>query len=269
MALPFVDAHLHVVDPRFPLVANQGYLPPPYPVPAYLEEIGAVLAPAGLSLAGGAVVAGSFQGHGQDHLLDALQRLGPGFAGVAQLPPDTPDGEVARLARLGVRALRANLVRGAGTGSGARDGDLAGVLALAARARALAGWHLELYVRSADLPALLPLLRRHLPDPRALVVDHLGLTRRGFDVLLGLAGDGARVKATGFSRGDLDVPAALRAVHDRNPGALLAGSDLPSTRAARRFDAADLDLVLDAFTGADLRRVLHGNAVAAYRLDGA
>ena len=29
--LAVFDAHLHVIDPRFPLVANQGYVPTPSP----------------------------------------------------------------------------------------------------------------------------------------------------------------------------------------------------------------------------------------------
>ena len=29
---PVFDAHLHIVDPRFPLVENNGYLPDPFTV---------------------------------------------------------------------------------------------------------------------------------------------------------------------------------------------------------------------------------------------
>jgi len=29
------DAHLHIIDPRFPLVANQGFLPDPFAVADY------------------------------------------------------------------------------------------------------------------------------------------------------------------------------------------------------------------------------------------
>lgn len=268
MTQPFVDAHLHVVDPRFPVHANQGFTPGAYPAGQYLAEAGPLLAGAGMRLTGAVVVAGSFQGTGQDHLTTAVADLaavlGAGrVAAVAQLPPDTGDGEILTLDGLGVRALRANLVRreAADTASG----GLPGLLALAGRARALAGWHLELYVRAQELPPLL----RDLPaglDPRALVVDHLGLTAAGLDALIGLAGEGARVKATGFSRTDLDVPAALRAVHRRSPGALVAGTDLPGTRAPRRFGPADLAVLTSTFDGCDLRRVLSRNAEALYRL---
>jgi fluoroacetyl-CoA thioesterase len=73
------DAHLHIVDPRFPLVANHGYVPDPFTVDDYRER-----------LAGGAVVSGSFQAFDQDYLLDALRRLGPSF----QVPP-ARDGNAA------------------------------------------------------------------------------------------------------------------------------------------------------------------------------
>lgn len=32
------DAHLHVIDPRFPLVPNGGYLPEPFTAEDYLER---------------------------------------------------------------------------------------------------------------------------------------------------------------------------------------------------------------------------------------
>ena len=49
------DSHFHVIDHRFPLVANQGYTPPPFP----LADYRAAASPLGVE--GGAVVSGSFQ----------------------------------------------------------------------------------------------------------------------------------------------------------------------------------------------------------------
>ena len=43
------------------------------------------------------------------------------------------------------------------------------------------------------------------------------------------------------------------------------GSDMPSTRAPRPFEAADIDLIGEALGDAGLRRALHDNAVALYR----
>ena len=53
---PLFDAHLHVIDPRFPLIGNDGYLPPPFTVEDYRVRTSA------LGVTGGAVVSGSFQG---------------------------------------------------------------------------------------------------------------------------------------------------------------------------------------------------------------
>ncbi|MDP9496930.1 MAG: amidohydrolase family protein [Actinomycetota bacterium] len=244
---PLFDAHLHVVDPRFPL-AGQGYRPPDFPVEAYRRRTAA------LRVVGGAVVAGSFQSFDQTYLLDALQRLGPGFAGVTQLPATVPDEEVLALDAAGVRAVRFTLVRGGSAG-------VENLAALSRRVHELAGWHTELYVDARDLPDLASALAG-LP----VCVDHLGLSRAGLPALLALVERGARVKATGFSRGDLDVPAALRQIARTDPGALVVGTDLPSTRAPRPFADSDLDLVLDTL-GAELGAAAFlDNALALYRM---
>lgn len=247
MSVPIFDAHLHIIDPRFPLVTNQGYRPPPFTVAEYRARVRR------WRVVGGAVVSGSFQGYDQTYLRDALARLGPGFVGVTQLPPTAPDEEILALDAAGVRAVRGNLRRGG-------VADLDALIGLGRRVAALAGWHVELYVDARELPELAPRLGA-LPQ---LVIDHLGLSRDGLAAVLALVGRGARVKASGFGRADLDVPAALRAIADADPGALLFGSDLPSTRAPRPFRDSDVDLVLDTLGGELGRRVLHDNAAAFY-----
>ena len=238
--MPIFDAHFHVIDPRFPLVPNQGFLPEPFTVDDYRARV------AGLGVTGGAVVSGSFQAYDQTYLVDALARLGENFFGVANVPPDIADDEVLALAAAGVRAFRVNLFRG---------GDL-DAIALAPRLAELAGWHLEVYLDGRDLPELAPRLRT---APR-IVIDHLGTSREGLPALLELVQDGAYVKASGFGRIDHDVPAALRAIADVNPGALIFGSDLPSTRAPRPFSDDDIELVR-AYAG---ERALYDNAAALY-----
>jgi len=246
--LPLVDAHLHVVDPRFPLVPNEGYVPAPFTVADYRRRT------AGLRVVGGAVVSGSFQGTDQTYLLDALERLGPGFVGVTQVAPDVPDDELRRLAAHRVRAVRVNLRRGGPVGPADLD-------RLARRAHDVAGMHTELYVDARDLAGLAPVVGA-LP---AVVVDHLGLHRDGLPHLLALVARGVKVKATGLGRVELDVRAAVRAVLAVDPTALVAGTDLPSTRAPRPFEDADLDLLVEE-AGEHARAVLHDNAVALYRL---
>src|SRR5919206_5246603 len=81
------DSHLHIIDPRFPLIPNQGYLPDPFTVRDYVERTST------LDLAGGAVVSGSFQGFDQSYLIHALERLGPRFVGVTHVPAAGGGGE--------------------------------------------------------------------------------------------------------------------------------------------------------------------------------
>ncbi|MFJ9587788.1 hypothetical protein [Streptomyces acidicola] len=47
---PVFDAHPHIIDPRFPLIPNDGYLPPAFTVDQYREQVG------GLGVRGGAEV---------------------------------------------------------------------------------------------------------------------------------------------------------------------------------------------------------------------
>lgn len=244
------DSHLHIVDPGFPLIPSQGYVPEPFTVADYLRAVD------GLGVRGGAVVSGSFQGFDQTYLLDALERLGPGFVGVTQLPAGTTAETIAGLHAAGVRAVRFNLVRGGSAGP-------ADVETLGRLAYDTAGWSSEFYVRSADLADLAPVIGRL---PRASV-DHLGLSTDGLDDLLRLVAAGVRVKATGFGRwtgGPARVVDVLRRIHEVDPASLLFGTDLPGTRAPRPFEPHDVDLLAEA-VGTDLDRVLAGNAVQWYR----
>ncbi|MFC3962421.1 amidohydrolase family protein [Nocardia jiangsuensis] len=242
------DAHLHIVDPRFPLTENDGYLPPEFTAARYRERV------AGLGIAGGAVVSGSFQGFDQGYLRTALDELGPGFVGVTQVPAEVTDAEIAELDAAGVRAVRFNVRRG---GSAA----LTELDRLARRAHEVAGWHAELYIDARDLAELSGTIAA-LP---AVSIDHLGLHADGVPELLRLVERGVKVKATGFGRVELDPAVAMRAVLEVDPSALLAGTDLPSTRARRPFADADLDLVAEV-AGAHAAAVLWDNAAAFYRL---
>jgi len=246
--IPVFDSHFHIIDRRFPLVPNQGYLPGDFTCADYLQRT------AHLALAGGAVVSGSFQALDQSYLIDALATLGPAFVGVTQLPASVSDAEVLKLDQLGVRAIRFNLKRGGSE-------KVEHLERLAHRVFELARWHVELYIDSRDLPELKDILLR-LP---AVSVDHLGLSKAGFATLLALAEKGVRVKATGFGRVDFDLKSALRELAAVNPEALMFGTDLPSTRAPRPYLDEDLTLVLDALGEELARRALCENARAFYR----
>jgi len=246
--IPVFDSHFHIIDRRFPLVPNQGYLPEDFTCADYLQRTG------NLALSGGAIVSGSFQALDQAYLVDALSTLGPRFVGVTQLPATVTDDEVLRLDALGVRAVRFNIKRGGSEGVEHLD-------EMARRVYQLARWHVELYVDSSELPGL----KATLAGLPAVSIDHLGLSKAGFSTLLALVERGVRVKATGFGRVDFDVKGALKEICGANPDALMFGTDLPSTRAPRPYGDEDLLLVLDTLGEGLARKVLHDNAAAFYR----
>lgn len=246
---PLFDSHFHIIDHRFPLTPNNGYLPGDLTCSDYLSQISTY------DLRGGAIVSGSFQAFDQSYLLDALRTLGPGFIGVAQLPTTTTDDEILELDRAGVRAVRFNLKRG-----GSEDARHLDTMAL--RVHELAGWHVELYADSRELGGLYETLSS-LP---AVSIDHLGLSKEGFGTLLKLTERGVRVKATGFGRVDFDVPTALKQLYAANPHALMFGTDLPSTRAPRPYADEDFLLVVDTLGDEAAQAVFFDNAATFYRV---
>ena len=248
MSRKLFDSHCHIIDHRFPIVANHGYKPPDFPLEAYLAETRP------LGVVAGAVVSGSFQADDQTWLMDVLPKLGAGWAGVTQLANDCPDAEISRLDGIGVRAVRFNLFRG-------RLDSVDDIVAMATRVHAVAGWHAEIY---ADAAALRPHVERLSKLPQ-LSIDHLGMTEAGLPVLLDLVASGCKVKATGFGRVKLDLPATLEAIAKKSPDALLFGTDIPSTRAERPFQPADIDLVEKVLGLVLAQRAFWDNPVALYR----
>ena len=240
------DSHCHIIDHRFPIVPNQGYTPPNFPLEDYLAQAKP------LGVVAGAVVSGSFQANDQTYLMDLLPKLGPAWVGVTQIPNDYPDAEIAKL---GVRAVRFNVFRG-------RIDSVDDIVALATRCHSVAGWHSEIY---ADAAALKPHVDRLAKLPK-FSIDHLGMNGEGLPVLLDLVAAGWKVKATGFGRVKMDVPKVLEAVAKKSPDALVFGTDIPSTRAARPFEAADIDLI-ERVLGRELaQKVFWDNSLALYRV---
>lgn len=245
------DSHMHIIDPQFPLVANNGYLPKPFTCEDYVKRTER------FNVVGGAVVSGSFQAFDQSYLIAALNTLGTGFVGVTQLPHDVSDAEIIRLSDAGVRALRFNLYRGGSE-------ELNYLSTMAHRVNELVGWHVELYVDSNQLDELSDQLLQ-LP---AVSIDHLGLKKEGFSHLLKLVEKDVKVKATGFGRIDFDAAAAMKDLYHANPDALMFGTDLPSTRAKVPFQDSDLNTVIDTLGPEAARKVLSSNAVAFYKVKG-
>ena len=217
-SFPLFDSHFHIIDPRFPLVPNQGFLPEAFTCADYLQRMQAY------DLQGGAIVSGSFQAFDQSYLLHALKTLGSGFVGVTQVPAASSDAELAALNAAGVRAVRFNLKRGGSE-------ELGQLESMAQRVYEMFRWHVELYVDAQNLAAIKPTLLR-LP---AVSIDHLGLSRAGLADIYALLEHGIKLKACGFGRVDFEVKKILPKLYAINPEALMFGTDLPSTRAPRAY----------------------------------
>ena len=138
---PVFDSHFHIIDGKYPLVSNNGYMPEEFSCNEYLSRMEPY------NLCGGAIVSGSFQAFDQGYLIEALKKLGGAFVGVTQLPLTVTDNEIISLNKIGVRAVRFNLKRGGSE-------EVAHLSSMAARIYEIAGWHIELYIDSNDLQEL-------------------------------------------------------------------------------------------------------------------
>ena len=151
------DCHIHIYEDRFPVVPQAVFKPPHAPLADYL----AVRKALGLSR----VVVVQPNGYGYDNTctLEAMAALGNTARGVAIVPPDTPDAELERLTRAGVRGIRYFLLPGGILGWDSLE-------TMAARVRSF-GWHVQLQLDGRELPRYEEALAR-LPVPR--VIDHNG-----------------------------------------------------------------------------------------------
>ncbi|MFF2879526.1 amidohydrolase family protein [Gottfriedia sp. NPDC057991] len=240
------DAHFHIINFNFPIIENQGYLPPNYVVKDYQNET------TDLNVLGG-IVSGSFQGFHQEYLLNALKQMGTTFCGVTQLPFTVTNEEIINLNEKGVKALRFNIKRGGSE-------DLSKLDYFARRVYDLVGWHSELYIDAKELPEITSIIEK-LP---AISIDHLGLSEEGLPHLLKLIDKGIHVKATGFGRVELNVEKTLRSIYETNPDALMFGTDLPSTRAKRPFEYTDIELIQQLFDEQATDKILYTNALKWY-----
>ena len=241
------DCHFHIIEKEFPLQANNGYIPDEFTIENYYERL------RDYSIQGGAVVSGSFQGFDQTYLTSTLERMGPGFVGVTQLPATATDEEILDLDRHGVKAVRFNLNRGGSAGSE----DL---VPLANRVYDLAGWHVELYLGADSLISL----KDKIPGLPKVAIDHLGISDTNLEILLSLLRDGLAIKATGFGRLDLNVSDTLRKIHEVSSNVLMFGTDLPSTRAPRVYSDEDFYRVIEVLGEHEAEKVFSKNALNFY-----
>ncbi|SMC79314.1 amidohydrolase family protein [Polynucleobacter kasalickyi] len=242
------DAHCHIIDKRYPIVPNQGYVPPSFTLEEYRQQT------IPLGITSGAIVSGSFHGYDQTYLRATLPQLGPRWVGITQVPPDVPDEEIVNLSSIGVRGLRFNVFRG-------RIDTIDDIVSLANRAHAVGKWHAEIY---ADSVALKPHVAKLSKLPQ-IVIDHMGMNEEGLPVILDLVDAGAKIKLTGFGRVNMNVSKAIERIAERNSTALMFGTDLPSTRAKRPFQASDIELIQQILGPTESRKSLWHNAVSLYK----
>ena len=152
------DCHIHIYSPTQGVAADgSGRVMPK----ATLDAYRGVQARLGLRRA----VIAQPNAYGTDNTttLSAVAALGTDACGVAIVTPATPEAELARLHRGGIRGARCHML-------GAPLLSWTDVEAVAARVARL-GWHVQVQLDGGSLPAHEALLRR-LPCP--IVIDHLG-----------------------------------------------------------------------------------------------
>lgn len=265
------DCHAHILGPAaaHPYAAERVYTPPDCLLPEYER----MLAAAGIARA--VLVQPSVYAQDNTVLLEALERSGGRFRGVAVVGAAVPDLELARLHARGVRGLRVNVVDVPGRLPGALP--LAELRALAARIAPLA-WHLELLLHVHEFPEL----DRALAGlPVDVVLGHLGYmkTARGLDdpgfraLVRLLRGGRCWVKLTAPYRISAqplpyaDVAPFARALAEARADRLLWGSDWPHVmlKGAMPNDADLVDLLVEWLPDEALRRrVLVDNPAALY-----
>lgn len=240
------DAHFHIIDYRFPVIPNEGYMPDAFTVDDYLDFF------RNRDLIGGVVVAGSFHGSDYSHIKYALDILGDGFFGVIN-PDNRIYREIDELDNFGIRGVRYNVKR---MGREIlRDIESLSVFIYESKK-----WHIDLYIENRDLKEYKSLI---LSLPK-VIIDHFGVTYEGFEDLLQLVSYGVKVKASGFGRLDFDWMWALRELVNVDPSSVVFGSDLPGTRVERKFDWSDVESIMLSFDREIVDRILWRNAFDFY-----
>lgn len=244
------DSHFHIIDHQYPLQMNNGFLPDNYLVKDYQHTMQHE------QLIGGVVVSGSFHGLDQTYIQPTLKNLGASYSAVTQLASDIDEDTILKLDAIGVKGIRFNLVRG-------NKFTAKKIRQLALTVNAVAGWHSEFYIN----PKLLEDVFDTITSLAATSIDHLGLCQTEFNKILSLAEHGTKIKASGFGRLDFDVGPLLKRIHKTNPDALMFGSDLPSTRAMRKYTPGDIELIKNNFSPENAQRILYKNALKFYRMN--
>jgi len=222
------DCHVHVIGPkrRFPLARERRYTP----MDAPLSDLAAMLAR--LAVERVVLVQPSFYRTDNSCLLDALAGL-EHARGVAVLPPQVAEAELASLHAQGIRGLRVNVA----TSGSAPVETMRRDIEAAARLCERNGWHVQIFVPSNAIEPLSPIL---LALPVPTVIDHFGLIAPGPEtaalraLMLLLQSGKVWVKISGAYRiaddpADPGIGPLARRLCDANPERVVWGSDWPHT----------------------------------------
>jgi D-galactarolactone isomerase len=168
-----VDTHMHIYHHRYPTAATAVVEPADAVVPDYLamrKRIGVDRT---------VVVQPSAYGLDNTCTVDAMAEIGPSARGIAVCNEQTPDAELQRLHKAGIRGLRFFMLPG-----GAVTWD--SLEPMSARIAPL-GWHIVLQLDGRDYPKYEALIDRL---ESAVVLDHtgkflepVGLDHPGFQAL--------------------------------------------------------------------------------------
>ena len=265
-----VDCHAHVFDrfERYPFAGARKYSPPLCSREAWLRLHAA------LGVERGVQVNATPYGFDNSITLDFLRDHPRRFVGVASVPAEVSDAELARLDAAGFRAARLM--------DQYASGATTALLEPIARRIAPLGWHLEINIAKADdWVALEPRLRR---CPVPLVFDHLGRPRGaagidqpGFKVIRRLLSerDDCWTKVSSFYRlSDSGAPdyedmrPFVQAVLRDRPERCVWGTNWPHPGLAHSMpNDADLLDLLESWLPGDAVRVplFAANAAALYR----
>lgn len=151
------DSHMHIYDGRFPIAASATLKP----ADAKADDYRLLRARIGTSR--NVVVQPSTYGTDNACTLDGMAKIGPTARGVAVVDTSVSDADLKKMADLGIRGIRFNLVQ-----SGATTVEM--LEPLSKRVNDL-GWHVQIHMMGDQIVGIEDLLNRL---PSQIVFDHMG-----------------------------------------------------------------------------------------------
>lgn len=195
------DSHVHVFGPalKFPLAANRNFTP----VDAPKETLFALHRQLGIDRC--VIVQSAMHGFDNRAVEDAIAAGGGRYLGVALVPVNVADAELARLAAAGFRGVRFNFMKHLAAAASPEE-----LVALTQRLKPL-GLHLQVHFESSLIHSLAPTLARSAVP---VVIDHMGrvdaaegVEGADFAALLQLLSNPLfHVKVSGIDRVDAQPP---------------------------------------------------------------